>query len=202
MDDGLAASTKRLIAEGKENWAYETYTASLWINILADPNLMPINTSKSFLYRPEYYVGKGRCDLVICQSGLEKDLRTGFKDLPKSIQAIGIPFLAVEFKGSDKSDDKVTIGIDQMKQAMEYIADWKYRNQIIFGAVAKGTQIQFHGVTVANPAASPGQKGIVIGGLNIDNVYKGPSVLDLTKLEDQTTIFKVLEYIKESRPFL
>ncbi|TGJ64942.1 hypothetical protein EYR41_008948 [Orbilia oligospora] len=72
-----------------------------------------------------------------------------------------------------------------MKQAMEYIADWKYRNQIIFGAVAKGTQIQFYRATVANTAASP-----------------GPSVLDLTKLEDQTTIFKVLEYVKESRPFL
>ncbi|KAF3184750.1 hypothetical protein TWF788_004999 [Orbilia oligospora] len=201
MEGGLAESTKRLIAEKKESWSYETYTAALWINILADPKFMPINTAKSFLYTPEYFVGNGsRCDLVISQSGLKEDLRTGFKNLPDSIQAIGIPFLAVEFKGSDESDDKVKIGFAQMKQAMEYIATWHYRDQIIFGAVAMGTQIQFYQATVTTTTL--GLKTIVIGGLNINNVYKGPSVLDLKKIEDRTTIFKVLEHIEGCRPFL
>lgn len=85
----------------------------------------------------EFARNGGRCDLVVSQSG------TKDRPLPPKIDALGVPFLAVEFKSSHASIAGVRKGREQMAASMKHIATDRNVDQVIFGAVAWGTLCHF-----------------------------------------------------------
>ncbi|OAA68211.1 hypothetical protein SPI_00406 [Niveomyces insectorum RCEF 264] len=129
----LADSTKRLLQLlGGPGERFEFITAQKWLNLLS--TAFPLNSNENFLYAPEFSRDRGRCDLVISQSDA---------NFASPWNAMGVPFLAVEFKSSNASDTEWLTCMDQLRKTMLDIAKWKNRGQWIMGFAAAGTEFQF-----------------------------------------------------------
>ncbi|KAJ3535789.1 hypothetical protein NM208_g6989 [Fusarium decemcellulare] len=128
-------ATERLIKNlADKKGGYECFTSLLWVNILNQT--FPINDGDSWLYAPEFARDLGRCDLVIMQS---KDDNAW----PAQFQAIGLPFIAVEFKcaGVKSGDAEWKKAYAQMTSTMEYfLSERWYKSQTVYGIVAAGTK--------------------------------------------------------------
>lgn len=64
-------------------------------------------------------------------------------NLPPKIDALGVPFLAVEFKGAYATIPELRLGRDQTEASMRHIATQRNVGQRIFGMLAWGTYCQF-----------------------------------------------------------
>ena len=120
----------------------------------------------------------GRCDLVVSQSGAANHL-------PPKIDALGVPFLAVEFKSSHASIPEVRKGRAQMEGSMKHIATQRNVGQQIFGAVAWGTLCHFF---------------VWKNGEATELDVEGKALWNLTDIQGRARILQYFEEIKSHAP--
>ncbi|KAK6496363.1 hypothetical protein TWF481_002388 [Arthrobotrys musiformis] len=91
---------------------------------------------------------------------------------------------AVKFKATGLPDEKVRKGAEQMKNAMLYILQIRYRQQSVFGAPAWGTRCEFYEKKVGN--------GEQINKIALPN---GAEHLDIEDFDDRKEMWKILTRI-------